>query len=92
MPIDHVIRNLTPSNKAYLIEGIVNSLCPSNTVWGQIWTNIGSGNGLLPDRTQPLYKPMLTYYEMRPVVLTFKLYHQECPRNESVICVWKLPF
>ena len=28
----------------------------------QIWVNIGSGNGLLPDGTKPLPEPMLTYY------------------------------
>ena len=27
-----------------------------------LWVNIGSGNGLLPDSTKPLPKPMLTYY------------------------------
>ena len=27
----------------------------------EIWVNIGSGNGLLPDGTKPLTEPMLTY-------------------------------
>ena len=27
------------------------------------WVNIGSGNGLLPDGTKPLPKPMLTYHQ-----------------------------
>ena len=27
----------------------------------EIWVNIGSGNGLLPDGTKPLPEPMLTY-------------------------------
>ena len=26
----------------------------------EIWVNIGSGNGLLPDGTKPLPEPMLT--------------------------------
>ena len=28
-----------------------------------IWVNIGSGNGLLPDGTKPLPEPMLTYQQ-----------------------------
>ena len=28
---------------------------------GEIWVNIGSGNGLLPDGIKPLSEPMLTY-------------------------------
>ena len=27
----------------------------------EIWVNISSGNGLLPDGTKPLPEPMLTY-------------------------------
>ena len=27
----------------------------------EIWVNIGSGNGLLPDDTKPLPEPMMTY-------------------------------
>ena len=37
-----------------------NSLWPSDAIWRQIWVNIGSGNGLLPDGTKPLPEPMLT--------------------------------
>ena len=37
------------------------------THWGlvmpEIWVNIGSGNGLLPDGTKPLPEPMLTYHQ-----------------------------
>ena len=29
----------------------------------QIWVNIGSGNGLLPDGSKPLPEPMLTYHQ-----------------------------
>ena len=28
----------------------------------EIWVNIGSGNGLLPDGTKPLPEPILTYH------------------------------
>ena len=31
----------------------------------EIWVNIGSGNGLLPDGTKPLPEPMLTYHPLR---------------------------
>ena len=29
----------------------------------EIWVNIGSGNGLLPDGTKPLPEQMLTYHQ-----------------------------
>ena len=34
----------------------------------EISVNIGSGNGLLPDGTKPLPKPMLTSDSLAPVV------------------------
>ena len=37
-----------------------NSLAPGDAIWWQIWVNIGSGNGLLPDGTKPLPEPVLT--------------------------------
>ena len=33
----------------------------------EIWVNIGSDNGLLPDGTKPLPEPMLTYIKYAPV-------------------------
>ena len=33
----------------------------------EIWVNIGSGNGLLPDGTKPLPEPMLTDHQWSPV-------------------------
>ena len=30
----------------------------------QIWVNIGSGNGLLPDGTKPLPEPLLTHRQL----------------------------
>ena len=35
----------------------------------EIWVNIGSGNGLLPDGTKPLPEPMLTYHRWGPLAL-----------------------
>ena len=29
-----------------------------------IWVNLGSGNGLLPDGNQPLAESVLTYYQL----------------------------
>ena len=37
----------------------------------EVWVNIGSGNGLLPDGTKPLPEPMLTYHQWGPDI------HQE---------------
>ena len=36
----------------------------------EIWVNIGSGNGLLPDGTKPLPEPMLTYHQQDSVEIT----------------------
>ena len=45
------------------------------TYWGhmvtEIWINIGSGNGLLPDGTKPLPESMLTYNQWGIVALTW---------------------
>ena len=42
----------------------IKPLWPSDAIWQQeIWVNIGSGNGFLPDGTKPLPKPMLTYHQ-----------------------------
>ena len=35
--------------------------CDLMTPYGDMWVNIGSGNGLLPDGNKPLPEPMLTY-------------------------------
>ena len=38
--------------------------CGLMTPYGdEIWVNIGSGNGLLPDGTKPLPEPMLTDHQ-----------------------------
>ena len=29
----------------------------------EVWVNIGSGNGLMPDGTKPLPEPMLNYHQ-----------------------------
>ena len=35
----------------------------------EIWVNIGSGNGLVPDGTKPLSEPMLTHHQRDPVTI-----------------------
>ena len=43
---------------------MINSLGPSDAKLRQeIWVKIGSGNGLLPDSTNPFFEPMLTYHQ-----------------------------
>ena len=49
----------------------INSLWPSDAVWWQIWVNIGSGSGLLPDGTKPLPEPMLTNDQWGVVAFTW---------------------
>ena len=39
----------------------INPLAPSEAIWHhRNWVNTGSGNGMMPDGTKPLPKPMLT--------------------------------
>ena len=49
---------------------LVNLLCCGEAIWWQIWINIGSGNGLLPDSTKPLPESMLTNHLWGLVVFT----------------------
>ena len=41
-----------------------------------ILVNIGSVNGLLPDRTEPLPEPMLSYYQRYSVPLTWEQFDE----------------
>ena len=41
----------------------------------EIWVNIGSGNGLLPDGTKPLHEPMLTDQQWSPVTFILRQFH-----------------
>ena len=64
---DFVLTDIWKTSKNYqenhLVEQNINLLWPSNAIWWQIWINIGSGDGLLPDGTKPLPEPMLTYHQ-----------------------------
>ena len=46
----------------------------------EIWVNIGSGNGLLPDGTKPLPEPMLTDNQWSPSDIHMKAISQEMPQ------------
>ena len=50
----------------------------------QIWVNIGSDNGLLPDDTKPLPEPMLTNHQWGVMAFTWGQYHRKCPRYLSL--------
>ena len=51
-------------NRDQLIETLTRHMAT------QIWGNIGSGNGLLPDGTKPLSEPRLTDHHWSPMTFT----------------------
>ena len=57
----------------HVLNWLFNSLWPIDAIWQAkwIWVNIRSGNGLLPDGTKPLSKPMMTFYYCSLVVSTW---------------------
>ena len=59
-------------------------------VTAEIWVNIGSGNGLLPDCTKPL--PNQCWLIISEVQVTFILgqFHKSCLNHKSLKSVWKL--
>ena len=67
--ISHYLIQCWPSSKtSYCIRGWwekngLKKKILAILVLRQIWVNIGSGNGLLPDGTKPLPEPMLTYHQ-----------------------------
>ena len=50
----------------------------------EIWVNIGSGNGLLPDGTKPLPEPILTDHQWSPVTFILGQYHKRCLNHQSL--------
>ena len=58
--------------------------------YSEIWVNIGSGNGLLPDGTKPLPEPMLTDHQWSPVTFILGQFHKRCLNHQSLKSVWKL--
>ena len=56
----------------------------------EIWVNIGSGNGLLPDGTKPLPEPMLTDHQWGPETFILGQFHKRCLNHQSLKSVSKL--
>ena len=56
----------------------------------QILVNIDPGNGLLPDGTKLLPKPVLTKHQCELMAFTRGQLHGKCWRYVSIIRVWKL--
>ena len=51
--------------------------------------NIGSGNGLLPDGTNPIPEPMLSNNQSSPVTVTWGQLHKRFPNHQSIKLDWK---
>ena len=56
----------------------------------EIWVNIGSGNGLLPDGTKPLPELILTDHQWSTVTFILGQFHNGCFNHNSLKTVWKL--
>ena len=56
----------------------MNQLSDASVIATYVWVNIGSGNGLLPEGTKPLPKPMLTYHQLGSAAITWEQFHSEC--------------
>ena len=57
----------------------------------QIWANIGSSNGLLPDGTKPLPEPTLTYGLITKGILWHSPESSFTSAHELTSCVQRLP-
>ena len=56
----------------------------------EIWVNIGSDNGLLPDGTKPLPESMLTDHQWTTVTFIWGQFHKRCLNHQSLKSVWKV--
>ena len=56
----------------------------------EIWVNIGSGNGLLPDGTKPLPEPILTDHQWSPVTFILGQFQKRCLNHQSLKSISKL--
>ena len=50
----------------------------------EIWTNTGSGHGLMPDSTKPLPETILTYHQSSLVASIWEKFPKKCSRWQSV--------
>ena len=51
--------------------------CGLVMLYGHIWVNIGSSNGLVPNGTKPLPEPKLTYHWWGSLALTEDKFHRK---------------
>ena len=49
----------------------------------EIWVNIGSDNGLLPDGTKPLPEPLVTDHQWSPGTFILGQFHMRCLKFHS---------
>ena len=56
----------------------------------EIWVNIGSSNGLLPDGTNPLPEPMLTDHQWSPHFILTATFLQPVPSSKAGLQTCKL--
>ena len=54
----------------------------------EIWINIASGNGLLPNGTKPLPDPKLTDHQLSPVTFILGQFYKRCLNHQSLKSVW----
>ena len=54
----------------------------------EIWVDIGSGNGLLPDGTKPLPEPMLTDHQWGSGTFILGQFHKICLNHQSLKFLW----
>ena len=52
--------------------------------------SIGSGNGLLPDSTEPIPEPVLTYHQWGPVAFIWGQFHCNSSIFQWLECLWTL--
>ena len=81
---------LMSGNRVFTGTAGFNALRPSDTIWRQIWVNIGSGNGLMPDSTKPLPEPMLTDHQWSPLTFILGQFNKGCLNHQSLTVIWKL--
>ena len=58
----------------------------------QIWVNIRSVNGLLPDGTKPSPEPMLTYHQWSAVAFILGQFHKRCLNHQLLKICLKLTY
>ena len=58
----------------------------------EIWVNIGSNNGLLPDGTKPLPKPMFEWSSVKSTNIHIRAISQDMPQLSITKIPWKITY